>query len=392
MAYTKQNFADGQVLKAEHLNHIEEGLSKAAVAYENRVEVLAETTLEINVDEGSESALILDVLDVIAGDKCVVTYNGIEYECEAGLFEAEGQVATTLGDVGYVTGGEVSGEYPFAMMIYTAEFANAMGAGATVIAIDGSASVTISIYKNDIHPIDGKYLPNGTPWIEEGGMAELPVTGEWVDEDGAAFFMGTAPIGLTVGKTYIVNWGGVEYEVVAEDMSAMMEGLPCVGMGNITWDENGVPFQIAEFGEEAAAMIGSYVAANGLDYAETEFSIYRDGTTFHKIDSRCLPDSMVDGMPSLFNVNFTAENTSATTATIDKTFVEVFKNALNANTIVRGICKLAGGASTLMFDVSMITNSYVLFNATGYIDGFKVVYAIKLSADGTCTFEQMAAI
>lgn len=28
MAYEKQNFADGQVLKAENLNHIEDGIKK----------------------------------------------------------------------------------------------------------------------------------------------------------------------------------------------------------------------------------------------------------------------------------------------------------------------------------------------------------------------------
>lgn len=37
MAYKKQNFVDGQVLKAEHLNHIEEGINNATNTAEKSV-------------------------------------------------------------------------------------------------------------------------------------------------------------------------------------------------------------------------------------------------------------------------------------------------------------------------------------------------------------------
>lgn len=43
MSYTKQTFVDGQVLKAEHLNHIEAGI----VALENAIGSLGSTTAAI---------------------------------------------------------------------------------------------------------------------------------------------------------------------------------------------------------------------------------------------------------------------------------------------------------------------------------------------------------
>ncbi len=52
MAYEKQNFTDGQVLTAEHLNHMEEGIANASKA---AVVKLSSVTLQASAWEGADS-------------------------------------------------------------------------------------------------------------------------------------------------------------------------------------------------------------------------------------------------------------------------------------------------------------------------------------------------
>lgn len=60
MAYEKQNFTDGQTLKAEHLNHMEEGIAKA--------------------HEQSGGGVVIDLLwqnnNAIDSDDCLISFEG----------------------------------------------------------------------------------------------------------------------------------------------------------------------------------------------------------------------------------------------------------------------------------------------------------------------------
>ncbi len=96
MTYEKQNFVAGQVLKAEHLNHMEEGIEKAmnsggAVEYFSAMSPKVKKGIEIfqkSVDfsgrqktwftgETSENVAI----PFVAGETYFVNWNGINYAC-----------------------------------------------------------------------------------------------------------------------------------------------------------------------------------------------------------------------------------------------------------------------------------------------------------------------
>lgn len=61
MAYTKQNFTDGTVLTAQHLNHMEEGIAEAIP------QVTAEDAgkfLRVSADGSWEAQMLTDVSEV----------------------------------------------------------------------------------------------------------------------------------------------------------------------------------------------------------------------------------------------------------------------------------------------------------------------------------------
>lgn len=154
-----------------------------------------------------------------------------------------------------------------------------------------------------VHPIPGKLLPEGVPYVEQGGTAELPIVGGWADEgndtDGDGnideheyMFVTTAPIGLEVGKTYIVNWDGTEYECTGLDMNEISGGeMPGVFIGNLAnfgGEDNGLPFMLIEMSAEIGAAEGIYAVAMALDNTQVDFSIYHTAEIVHKLDNRCL--------------------------------------------------------------------------------------------------------
>lgn len=65
-----------------------------------------------------------------------------------------------LGDFGAISGGEPTGNYPFAIAIVPAEYVENLGGGAAMFVLDGSTSFTICIQKNTIipHMIDKRCL------------------------------------------------------------------------------------------------------------------------------------------------------------------------------------------------------------------------------------------
>jgi hypothetical protein len=91
--------------------------------------------------------------------------------------------------------------------------------------------------------LPSKFLPEGVPYIEK--LVELPIVGEWQDDGSDAdgdgiiddheyMYLISSPIGLEVGKTYIVNWNGVDYKVVGQDAFKLTGELPGVVIGNFT--------------------------------------------------------------------------------------------------------------------------------------------------------------
>lgn len=143
-----------------------------------------------------------------------------------------------------------------------------------------------------IHPIPGKFLPDGVPYVEQGEMVELPIVGEWTGEAESKILNATAPIGLEVGESYVVNCDGTDYPVVAQEFD--MDGFSSVFIGNnalIGGEETVEPFAVIEI---PGGVDGVY-AQIMLFYGYTTISIKSMGKTIHKIDPRCLPDDVGGG-------------------------------------------------------------------------------------------------
>lgn len=139
-----------------------------------------------------------------------------------------------------------------------------------------------------IHKLDPKYLPDGLPYTEGGGLVEIPVSGSWVLEDDEYYmFVMTAPVGLELGKTYTVNWNGTDYQVVGQDASVISGGeLAGVYLGNAATgggEDTGEPFAILEL---ATAMNGMYGMAISVDNTVAQFTIYGESEIIHKLDNK----------------------------------------------------------------------------------------------------------
>lgn len=144
--------------ETENIKKVDPKFLPEGIGYETEGggEVLPENELMAAGDEQLVS--ITPFTNPLAiGDNCIVTWNGKEYQCTAQAFEEDGVVAPALGNMGAVTGGVNTGE-PFILI----DFSLVSGGEVSVmaIALDGAASVTLSITKTgSIHRIPEKYLP-----------------------------------------------------------------------------------------------------------------------------------------------------------------------------------------------------------------------------------------
>lgn len=152
MSYEKLGFVSGQTLKAEHLNHMEEGIAK--ISWDDLkdkpfgeettvVDVLPETSIT-----ASELYEVFINCILTVGDICTVTWNGIEYTCVVDTFEG----FPVFGNIGLVMGGEGTGE-PFVVL--------AQGQILQIVSLDGTSEqiVSIKVELKTVNKLDKKYLP-----------------------------------------------------------------------------------------------------------------------------------------------------------------------------------------------------------------------------------------
>ena len=182
MSYTKLGFESGQVLEAEHLNHMESGIESADITGADGVikqEHLPEGYPYKTFEEGyileecqpmystQMSALVVNesLHYVEVGKEYTVTWNGTEYNCVVKIItSAPEEFAHFIGLPAMgnfaVVGGENTGE-PFAILCVPEESVRIYGFAYGVIPLDGSTQITLSI-RGDVpvyHPISEKYLP-----------------------------------------------------------------------------------------------------------------------------------------------------------------------------------------------------------------------------------------
>ena len=263
------------------------------------VEILPETTVEIETDSGE--GYLTYKIGLAVGNAYAVKWNGTEYNCIAQdvvvPIDEDGNtlsIGVCVGDLGLMLGGESTGE-PFVIIATNAIGEQEFGVPTLIQALDGSASVTLSITYNGIKKIDGKYLPDGVPYIESDLVLLLPTTtAEVIPDEGMAPFVDVAD--LVIGNAYTVNYNGVEYPCVAQPYEEDGMVLGCV-LGNFDAmtgaGDTGEPFVLICVFSEMVEALGIGMICFPLDGAEiVTVAICSGSKTIHKIAGELLPNGM----------------------------------------------------------------------------------------------------
>lgn len=155
MAYTKQNFTDGQVLKAEHLNNIEDGIVnqtyddlKDKPFGDELVEVVSEMTF---VGEEMDGVFFVMLPPFPAENTPIlVTFDGVEYDCpyRSSIYG--------VGGYGNLDIMFMDGEYDTGEPFYIEP--SGIFAGAPLIAVSDANSHTLSISGTSVKKIKSKYV------------------------------------------------------------------------------------------------------------------------------------------------------------------------------------------------------------------------------------------
>lgn len=130
-------------------------------------EILPETTIAIDSESGE--ATYAETIGLTVGKNYTVKWNGTEYNCTAQDYSApnsEGimvSLGVVLGNLDLMMGGEGTGE-PFVILEAIPDFAAELGSPVSILAVDGSATVTLSIAGAVCHPIPSEYVPYALPY------------------------------------------------------------------------------------------------------------------------------------------------------------------------------------------------------------------------------------
>lgn len=213
---------------------------------------------------------------IVDGHTYIVNWDGVEYTCEAYPFNGFSIIGNTA-----EFSGKGNGE-PFNIGYFKNENATIVGS------IDGLTTHTFSVTEIVRHTIDPKYIKdmyydNGIIVTEL--VPSQTVSGFAVMND--PIYGSENPFELTLvkGTTYIVNWDGTEYKLVAETL----QGTPVIYVGNPYYMDkispsNDMPFVIGYVTVNDATVIMTESTAESHVISITE--------AFHdikQIDEKYLP-------------------------------------------------------------------------------------------------------
>lgn len=198
MEYIKQKFVDGQTLKADHLNHMEDGIynlstnggggvksyndladvpckteSTRFIGFENKTVEIAETVREgsgylyyigliegdlgeLGSTTGSDFGATSD-FNVDQGDRAVIVFDGVKYESEVSVFAnylwlGKAELTTYQdGMPGYMTGENIP------IGICGTENGFIIGVEEDYV---GTHEISIYVYKDNVTPLPEKYIPD----------------------------------------------------------------------------------------------------------------------------------------------------------------------------------------------------------------------------------------
>lgn len=170
---------------------------------------------------------------------------------------------------------------------------------------------------NQNNPTASDYIKNRTHWIKDK-IDILPET-TLVGSNGQ--FPIITSFTLVEGKTYIVNWAGTEYTLMAKHM-AMPDGTSGTGLGNFSGfggENTGEPFLLGVFDPVSAENMG--IPALAMSYeglSEVVVSITQE--IIHKLDNKYLNLDWIPttkGRVLAENLIFNIEDDSGSTVWID---------------------------------------------------------------------------
>lgn len=251
------------------------------------VELFPETLLTESIEMRDPTWVVpMDGESLIVGETYVVRWNGVEYECVCQDLSTKGDSISGLGNLIAFEG--TSNREPFGVLYRKYRTGTQVLAQALDETTD-TPTLSISERKDVLKQLDPKFV-EGMYYSEDGGIIEiLPETTVSVETDGA-FFDPVPP--LTGGKTYIVTYNDVPYELEAVEM--VSDGLVLTGLGDVdmftTGTPSGVaPFVIMIFPEEYAVEIGVTGLCMSLDGSESAtVSISCENEIVHKLDNKYL--------------------------------------------------------------------------------------------------------
>ncbi len=338
------------------------------------VEILPESAIQYDAaDMGRVSGN--SVIPLVVGEKYKVTIDEVDYICEAYAFETTELSGVALG--AKIFDNSLTLDYPF-IAITSAQEASA--GTALLVACYGFYGKTIAITQaiEKIHHIPPKYIKD-MYYEEETYGVIVPLTTA-IDNGyavmGELYVMGP-PITLVVGKTYKVNYNGVDYECVA--VAGSLQGESIIAMGDLAVLTTGTPSGDFPFVMATGAFVetaGASIAVIGLDgSASIDVAIYGDKTEIHVI-----PQKYIDGYAP-FYVGERLVLTTANTLIGDTNLI----NFLIANKDAKKIrirCNVTGVNGIVTFQKTDDPYRQMYISFVGYGAGVVTMACLRLENQG----------
>ena len=250
------------------------------------MEVVLAAEKTFSKDNSTNRFTDLNASMVTDGQELVVRFDGTRYTCKVKDWgEGIGLATDNYSDMMAGTS-----ELPFCLIFKDSQ---------TNISVTSSGEHTASVYAVETVKMPGKYLPEGLPYTEGGGMVEILPETQAINMGDDGFVLMDAINGVEVGETYTVNYNGVSYECMPYLFE--MEGVPFVVFGDGTQlgleGGNGEPFLMLIVPADMVAVLGAAAQVKPLDgAASVTISISAEGGAIHKLDNKYLD---LDWLPTI---------------------------------------------------------------------------------------------
>lgn len=262
------------------------------LAYENNNAVVLPETELVGGGDGQFYYMGKYDATVQPGDKCVVTYNGVDYSLTAGTITEGGTDIVVLGNLGAVTGTGDTGE-PFLYMIVPDEVAASVGATGMVIPFDGAETVTVKITGGaSVEKVDPKFLPEGIGYETPNTLSLVMGACNIIHDPGGDYRTeNTLTEDLVVGAEYTIVFDGVEYKTSCK--ATGVSSLPYVPfvLGNpalFGGEDTGEPFTFFCGGKAGEHL---WYGGSNNDFLQSTIEVFKGSSGgIHTIPMKYLPD------------------------------------------------------------------------------------------------------